>query len=101
MFVYPSLYEGFGFPVLEAMACGCPVIANNVSSLPEILGKSGVLVDPKASLKELIQSIKKILKSSYTEKKLTGEGLERAKEFSWQKTSEQTLKVYENLFLKK
>jgi len=60
VFVYPSLYEGFGLPVLEAMACGCPVIASNVSSLPEVVGEAGMLVDPY-DVDALAQAISTVL----------------------------------------
>ncbi len=89
--VYASLYEGFGLPILEAMACGCPVITSNVSSMAEVAGNAAILVDPMStdSIKEGIDKALRGAKS-YVEK-----GYKRAKEFSWQKAAGDTLKVYE------
>jgi glycosyltransferase involved in cell wall biosynthesis len=93
VFVYPSLYEGFGFPVLEAMACGCPVVVSNVSSLPEVVGKAGVLVDPHDA-DSISQGIKQALASRTQLIKL---GLSQAQKFSWDKTTNQVLEVYEKI----
>ncbi len=91
-FVYPSLYEGFGLPVLEAMACGCPVITSDVSSLPEVAGKGALFVNPR-NVDEIACALDKII----TDKKLTNEiveeGRKQAKKFSWQKTAEGVLKI--------
>ncbi len=91
--VLPSLYEGFGCPVLEAMACGCPVITSDNSSLPEVVGKAGIMVNPND-----INSLTQVMGQVLTNDKLRGEmarrGLEQAKKFSWKKTAEQTLEVY-------
>lgn len=93
VFVFPSIYEGFGMPVTEAMACGTPVIASNVSSLPEVVGDSGLLLDPydtdvwTRALEEMIDDDEKY-------NLLKKRGLERASLFSWEKTAEKTFQVY-------
>jgi glycosyltransferase involved in cell wall biosynthesis len=90
-FVYPSLYEGFGLPVLEAMACGCPVVTSNVSSLPEVAGEAAVLVDP-LSEKSIAAGIKEVLKKR---EDMVKRGYERVKLFSWEKCARETLAVYQ------
>lgn len=97
LFVYPSLYEGFGLPVLEAMACGCPVITSNVSSLPEVAGDAALLVDPY-NAEGIAESIRKILIDKKLQKDLREKGMDRAKEFSWNKCAEETQKVYEEVY---
>lgn len=92
VFVYPSFFEGFGFPPLEAMKCGVPVIVSNNSSLPEIAGDGGILVDSDKS-DEIYQAMKEILKSKELKEKLIQKGLEKSKEFDWKKTAEETLAV--------
>lgn len=94
LFVYPSLYEGFGLPVLEAMACGVPVIASNVSSLPEIVGEAGVLVD-STETEQLANMIAGLLGDRERRLELRAVGLERAGRFSWQRAARETLKVYD------
>ncbi|MEK7188858.1 MAG: glycosyltransferase family 1 protein [Patescibacteria group bacterium] len=89
-FVYPSLYEGFGLPILEAFACGCPVVTSNVSSMPEVAGKAAVLVDPTDEL-SIAEGINLALRRKTS---LSRAGLARVKKFSWQKTAVETLKVY-------
>jgi len=96
VFVYPSLYEGFGLPVLEAIACGCPVITINTSSLPEVIGEAGILINPN-NLNELINSIKKVLTDEKIKNKMINEGFFQAKKFSCQNCAKETLKVYEKL----
>jgi len=93
VFVLPSLYEGFGFPVLEAMACGCPVITSNTSSLPEVVGEAGIMVDPSAT-DSLAQAIWQVLTDSELRDNMIRKGLEQSKRFSWEKAAEQTLEVY-------
>jgi glycosyltransferase involved in cell wall biosynthesis len=93
--VYPSLYEGFGLPVLEAMACGCPVVTSNVSSMPEVAGEAAILVDP-LNVKDIARGIKEALRNR---KKLVQAGLRRARQFSWEKTAKETLKVYQQATL--
>ncbi|MFC1790581.1 glycosyltransferase family 4 protein [Patescibacteria group bacterium] len=93
-FLFPSLYEGFGLPVLEAMACGCPVITSNVSSLPEIGGKSALLVDPLRT-EPLVKALEEM---KLRREELIKRGLKRARKFSWDQTAIQTIKVYEKAF---
>ena len=88
--VYASLYEGFGLPILEAMACGCPVVTSNISSMPEVAGRAAVLVDP-LSVEDIKRGIKKMIKEK---EKLVKLGFKRVGNFSWQKTARQTLDVY-------
>ena len=92
-FLYPSLYEGFGFPVLEAMACGTPVVTSNTSSLPEVVGQAGVLVDPLDTA-SITTGIKQALSSR---DKLATLGLVQAKQFTWDKTAKQVMEVYEKI----
>ncbi|MBI2036716.1 glycosyltransferase family 4 protein [Candidatus Microgenomates bacterium] len=94
VFCLPSLYEGFGLPVLEAMAAGVPVVASKTSSLPEIVGDSGVLVDPYDA-HDIAQGLKKILQNQKLRETLIKKGKERVEKFSWVKTARQTLKVLE------
>ncbi|MDI6821815.1 MAG: glycosyltransferase family 1 protein [Actinomycetota bacterium] len=93
LFVYPSLYEGFGLPPLEAMACGTPVITSDTSSLPEVIGDAGILINPEDT-QELANRMRKVLTDSELRKELSRKGLERAKQFSWEKTARQTLDLY-------
>jgi len=93
VFVYPSLYEGFGLPVLEAMACGIPVITSNVSSMPEVAGDAGILVDPRSTA-DLAQALDRVLADSTLRKQMREKGLERSRLFSWEKTARQTLEIY-------
>jgi len=93
VFAYPSLYEGFGFPVLEAMACGTPVVTSNLSSLPEVAGEAGVLVDP-LSLGSIKSGITQALDNR---EKLITLGLSQASKFSWDHTAKQVLEVYEKI----
>lgn len=91
--VYPSLYEGFGLPVLQAFACKCPVVTSNVSSMPEIAGNAAILVDPKDT-NSIADGIKKALSAPKTYKSL---GEKRVKEFSWEKAALETLNVYKEV----
>jgi glycosyltransferase involved in cell wall biosynthesis len=94
--IFPSFYEGFGFPPVEAMAAGTPVIASNTSSLPEIVGKAAILVNPN-SIEEICLSIERVLETSVA-KSLVSLGLERVKEFSWADAGKHTLEIYSELF---
>jgi glycosyltransferase involved in cell wall biosynthesis len=96
LFVFPSLYEGFGLPVLEAMACGVPVVASNRSSLPEIIGEAGVLVNPE-SPQEIAGAIWRVLSDSSLRTRLIREGLDQARRFSWEETARKTLAVYQSV----
>lgn len=90
VFVYPSFFEGFGFPPLEAMACGTPVVVSNSSSLPEVASRAGILIDPH-SINEIALAISAILSDIKLKDGLISLGLERAGKFNWQKTAEKTL----------
>ncbi len=94
--VFPSLYEGFGLPVLEALSMDCPVIVSNVSSLPEVSGNAGIKVDPKNphSITKGIEKILAISSSSDELNKLKEKGREQLKKFSWEKTAKKTLEIY-------
>ncbi len=92
LFIYPSFFEGFGFPVLEAMSCGVPVVTSNSSSLPEIAGDAAILVDPDKP-QEICDAMKDVLINGELRSKLIERGLVRSKEFSWQKTARLTLGV--------
>lgn len=91
VFAYPSLYEGFGFPVLEAMACGTVVVTSNVSSLPELAGNAAVLINP-LSTQSLKSGIEQAIKSR---EKLIKLGLTQVKKFTWEQTAKQVMEVYE------
>ncbi len=93
VFVMPSLSEGFGLPILEAMACGCPVVASSKGSLPEVAGNAAFLIDPY-STEEIAKAIEKVVGDSKLAKTLTVKGLEQAKKFSWKKTADATIEVY-------
>ena len=92
-FVYPSLYEGFGLPPLEAMQCGTPVITSNTSSLPEVVGKAGLMINP-SSRDDLCQAILNLINNSKLRNQLSQKGIDRATQFSWSKCAEETIKVY-------
>ena len=92
-FLFPSLYEGFGLPVLEAMACGTPVITSNVSSLPEVAGDAAITVDPH-SVEELAHAIEKLAFDDTLHRALRERGLRRAAVFTWRRCAEQTMEVY-------
>jgi glycosyltransferase involved in cell wall biosynthesis len=93
VFVYPSLYEGFGFPVLEAMRCGCPVITSNVSSLPEVGGSAACYVDPY-NVTHLADALERVLDDPEQAQRMREQGLEHAGMFSWERCTRQTLEVY-------
>ena len=92
-FVFPSLYEGFGLPVLEAMSCGTPVVTSNISSLPEIVGDAAVLVDPQSE-ESIAQGIIQVVEDTGLHDDLSVRGLKRAKTFSWDRAARETLEVY-------
>jgi len=93
IFVMPSLYEGFGQTIVEAMACRTPVLAGNVSSIPEVTGGSALLVDPHDT-EGIANAIQNLVESDELRKTLAEKGFERAKNFSWSKTAAETLEVY-------
>jgi glycosyltransferase involved in cell wall biosynthesis len=96
-FVLPSLCEGFGLPVLEAMSYGCPVIASKAGALPEIVGGAGLLVDPY-QVEELAGAMKLVVENRELREDLREKGFQRLKKFSWQKAAQKTIKVFEKVF---
>jgi len=94
IFVFPTLYEGFGLPVIEAMANGIPVITSNVSSLPEIAGENAILVDP-LNVAEITQAMFDLLTKPEIWQRYSQLGKEKAKEFDWQRTAAETIRVYQ------
>lgn len=93
LFVFPSIYEGFGMPVLEAMACGAPVITSNTTALPEVAGDAAVLVDPN-NTEELADAMVRMLSDSSLRAALQEKGFRRAKQFTWERAARLTLAVY-------
>jgi len=93
VFVFPSFYEGFGMPPLEAMACGTPVICSNTSSLPEVCEDAALYIDPY-NLDDLKEALSKLLTDESLRKKLAGLGFEQARKFSWLDSAKKTLEVY-------
>ncbi|MDA0738942.1 MAG: glycosyltransferase family 1 protein [Nitrospirae bacterium] len=96
LFVFPSRYEGFGFPVLEAMACGVPVVTSRCSALPEVAGEAAVLVDPEDA-KALEQAMVQVLQDSDFQATLRQRGLKQAASFDWTRMAEETLQVYQSI----
>ncbi len=94
LFVYPSLYEGFGLPPLEAMACGTPVVTANTSSLPEVVDEAGLTVDP-LDVEGLAQAMRRVLDDEALRQEMRERGLKRAEGFSWTKTAQETVQVYQ------
>lgn len=94
LFVYPSLYEGFGIPVLEAFSSGCPVLASNVTSIPEVAGDAAIYVDP-LSEEEIGKAMYRLIQDGELRQSLVQRGHARALDFSWTETAKQTLSVYE------
>lgn len=95
-FVYPSIFEGFGLPVLEAMACGTPVITSNSSSLPEVVGQAGLMVDPFDE-EALARAILRVVEDAQLRAQLSAQGWRQAAKFSWRRTAELTLDVYREI----
>jgi glycosyltransferase involved in cell wall biosynthesis len=93
LFVFPSLYEGFGLPALEALACGTPVVASNVSALPEVVGDAALQVSP-LDVEALADAMERLLRDDRLRSDLRERGLERAAQFSWEKAARQTAEVY-------
>lgn len=95
-FIFPSLYEGFGLPLIEAMACGCPVIASNTSSFPEVAGDAAVLFDP-ADEDDMSSTMLDVLRDADLRARMAERGLQRVGQFSWERTARMTREVYERL----
>lgn len=98
VFAFPSIYEGFGMPPLEAMACGTPVVTSNTSSLPEVVADAGLMVDPR-SAEALADALCRILGDAELHADLVARGLQRATHFTWATTAERTLRAYEQAVL--
>lgn len=96
LFVYPTRYEGFGLPVLEAMACGTPVITSNISALPEIVANAGILVTP-GDESALAEAMVTVLSDPKLRENLAEKGIIRSKDFSWKRTAKETLQVYQHV----
>ena len=94
--VFPSLYEGFGIPLLEAMRCSCPIITSNTSSLPEVAGDAAIYCDP-GDIKSISEAMVKVVTSPKTRKDLIAKGLARVQRFSWDRCAEETFAVYSDL----
>jgi glycosyltransferase involved in cell wall biosynthesis len=95
-FAFPSLYEGFGFPVLEAMACGVPVLASNTSSIPEVAGDAALLVDPGDSA-AMAEALHRLLYDEALRTELRRKGLTRCRLFTWDVTAQKVLDLYHSL----
>ncbi len=96
-FIYPSYFEGFGLPPLEAMKCGAPVIVGNKTSLPEVVGDAALMIDP-FDVNAIAAAIQKVISDSDFRSELRGKGMQRAKQFDWKETARRTLAVYEKAF---
>lgn len=93
--VFPSLHETFGMPIVEAMACGCPVITSNITACPEVAGDAALLVNPR-SVKDITAAIEKLITDDSLRKSMRNRGLKRARQFTWRKSAEAHLKVFES-----
>ena len=99
LFVFPSLYEGFGLPPLEAMGCGTPVVCSNRTSLPEVVGDAAITVDPEDT-RALVEAMRRVLTDEELQRDLRVRSLQRAAQFSWSKTADETISVYEETFMR-
>ena len=96
LFIYPSLYEGFGLPILEAMACGAPVISSAASSMPEVAGEAALFADPVDAQAFASQALR-LLRDRALRQAMVDAGIERARKFSWRSNAEATLELYEEV----
>ena len=99
-FVFPSLYEGFGLPPLEAMACGTPVVCSSVSSLPEVVGDAAVIVNPE-NVFDIARGMREVLLDQGLRRRLIEQGIQKARQFSWERTAAEVLQAYEEIALYK
>ena len=95
-FVFPSLFEGFGIPALEAMECGCPVVASRSTSLPEVMGQAGEFFDA-TDADDIARALKEVCGDPKLRDELRVRGFERAKEFSWERMGEETMELYHRI----
>ena len=96
LFIFPSLYESFGLPPLESMACGTPVITSSTGAIPEVVGNAAYLINPRKE-EDLKEAIIKLLNDQSLKNELIRCGLARAKQFSWQRMAEETLDIYKSI----
>jgi glycosyltransferase involved in cell wall biosynthesis len=96
LFLYPSLRESFGLPILEAMACGVPVITSNTSSMPEVAGDAAIFVDPYQPI-SIKEAIVKLLESDSLQLYFKEKGLQRASEFTWESSARRLIEIYQML----
>jgi glycosyltransferase involved in cell wall biosynthesis len=99
-FVFPSLYEGFGLPPLEAMACGTPVVCSHVSSLPEVVGDAAEVINPE-NVFDIARGLREVLLNQQLRSRLIDRGLQQSRQFSWERTAQQVLETYEEIGLNK
>jgi len=99
LFLFPSFYEGFGLPPLEAMACGTPVITSNISSMPEVCGDAAIYVDPH-NIEDITQKLSMLLNDNVLQQKMINMGLEHVKQFTWEKAADKHLKVFNEVLNK-
>lgn len=97
VFVFPSLYEGFGLPVLEAAACGCPVITAKSGSIPEVIGDAGIYINPQNPY-EIAKAISLVFVDEKRRSELAKKGIVQAEKFSWKHTADNTIKIYEKIY---
>jgi len=97
LLIYPSLVEGFGLPLLEAMSYSCPIIASNQSAIPEVVGNAGILIDPY-NANEIAGAMQKLLSDRPLRSELVSKGFEQLKIFSWEKAAKETLEVYKKVY---
>jgi glycosyltransferase involved in cell wall biosynthesis len=96
VFLFPSLYEGFGIPILEAMACGCPVVTSNTGACPEVAGNSAVFVDPK-NINSIANGVLSVLKDDSLREKMVAQGFKEVRRFGWQKAARETLSLFHSV----
>jgi glycosyltransferase involved in cell wall biosynthesis len=95
-YVFPSLYEGFGLPILEAMACGTPVLTSNISSLPEVAGEAALLIDPH-NVDEIAAGLTQLITNPNLRRQLVEQGYQQIQKFSWQKAAMQVFELLEKI----